>query len=206
MRKSEDILKNISSHTMTILHDQGLYRHLEFSKNGSNLGKFEIVTWPGNLAFNSFGRNFVFRRLPDMLDFFRKDPSLDLGYDYLEEKCVAVDRYEGSKRYSKELFKQTVNECVQNCLNNNTSINADDLHASVDEAIFSCADFEHEARRAVNDFEFNGASDLFYDFFEHNFDDYTPAFIWCCHVVNWAVSQYDASKAAATGLGGDHHA
>jgi hypothetical protein len=46
----ETFLKDVSKHTMAVLLDKGVYRHLQFKDNGSNVMWFDIVTWPGFLA------------------------------------------------------------------------------------------------------------------------------------------------------------
>ena len=61
----------VTEHEMTVLHDEGLYRHLKFAKPGTMIWSWEIVTWPGSLAIRGdIGLGLVFTRLEDMLQFF----------------------------------------------------------------------------------------------------------------------------------------
>ncbi|HFT6589230.1 TPA: hypothetical protein ACGRNI_002931 [Klebsiella pneumoniae] len=50
MSHDKDVLNrfliNTADHTMKIHRDDGIYRHLEFSRNGSNSYRFDLVTWP----------------------------------------------------------------------------------------------------------------------------------------------------------------
>src|SRR5690606_16251608 len=54
----------------TVLHDEGLWRHLRYRAPRPGLYWFDIITSPGLLTFNGDTGTFVFSRLPDMLEFF----------------------------------------------------------------------------------------------------------------------------------------
>jgi hypothetical protein len=63
-------------HGMIILHDDGVYRHLRFmDEKGSSLYWYDLVTWPGSLAFNGDYGSFVFSRSRDMFEFFPRSAS-----------------------------------------------------------------------------------------------------------------------------------
>ena len=79
---------NTANHTLDVLHDDGLYRHLRMSTDDSFIWSWEIITWPGRLAIRGdIGRELVFTRVPDMFDFFRDpnyhDTVADGGLDLL---------------------------------------------------------------------------------------------------------------------------
>jgi hypothetical protein len=65
--------KDTANHKMEILKDDGLYRHLRFTNNGSQVYRFDIHTWPGYLCVCGDMGTFVFSRVPDMFDFFKMD-------------------------------------------------------------------------------------------------------------------------------------
>jgi hypothetical protein len=67
----EQFLKEVSTHQFTVLHESGLYRHLRFKRPGTGIMHFDIVTWPGYLAYSGDMGCFVFQRLDDMLEFFK---------------------------------------------------------------------------------------------------------------------------------------
>src|SRR5690606_1795679 len=94
-------------HEMTVLLDDGLYRHLRFARPDSYCMSFSLVTWPGYLAYSGDMGNFVFTRLPDMFAFFR-GPLDSMSRDYWAEKCVAADTSDGIRRFSVELFQGAV--------------------------------------------------------------------------------------------------
>lgn len=69
-----DLLRNFNGntaeHVMSVLHDDGLYRHLRFSKPGTSIYRFDLITWPGYLTITGDLGTYTFARLEDMLDFF----------------------------------------------------------------------------------------------------------------------------------------
>lgn len=59
-----------ADHRMTVLKDDGLYRHLRFARPGSSMYGYDLITWPGYLAIVGDVEPYVFRRLTDMVEFF----------------------------------------------------------------------------------------------------------------------------------------
>ena len=41
---------NTAKHQLTILHNDGLYRHVRFGRPDTSLYRYELVTWPGHLS------------------------------------------------------------------------------------------------------------------------------------------------------------
>ena len=68
-----DFLKDVAAHEMEILRDDGVYRHIRFKKPGTWCMHFDLVTWPGYLAYSGDMGCYVFSRLNDMFEFFRTD-------------------------------------------------------------------------------------------------------------------------------------
>ena len=70
-RPNKDVfLKDVAHHSMVVVRDDGVHRHLIFSNNGSFIYRFEIITWPGYLAYVGDMGSFVFTRIEDMFSFF----------------------------------------------------------------------------------------------------------------------------------------
>jgi len=184
----EQFLKDIVDHKMTAVVDGGLYRHLRFGRPGTGVMHFDILTWPGYLAYVGDMGNFLFTRTTDMFEFFRDGTSeLRISPDYWAEKCVAHDRDEVTE-YSPAKFRAAV-ECR---LNDEESV-SNELREAVKRDVLSRADDgEHEARSAVREFESEGFS--FADFHEHNLRDYTYRFIWCCYAIVWGIKTYDQAS------------
>ena len=71
-RAREHFTQQTAQHQLTVLHDEGLYRHLRMARPGTRAYSWDVVTWPGHLSITGdIGDGFVFTRLADMLDFFR---------------------------------------------------------------------------------------------------------------------------------------
>lgn len=202
----ESFLKDVSNHSMKILKDDGVYRHLQFSNNGSWNQRFDIVTWPGHLAYSGDMGCFVFSRLADMFEFFRTDrrnkDHLGINLSYWSEKLEAVDRdgrSSGATQFSQEKFRDMVDENIKEWVEDyNLSEEAsEELRDEVNYQIMSRLDYgEESARQNLNEFSYSidGTQFEFQDTWEWNFDEYTYRFIWCCYALAWGIQMYDKEK------------
>lgn len=192
----QSFLKDVAGHRMTILRDDGVYRHIRFKKPDSGDMYFDLMTWPGWLCYSGDMGTYVFQRLPDMFEFFRTDRwrphrgwgILYINLGYWSEKIQASDR-DGVKRYSAEKFKAVVADWLDG------AEASQEVRDAVAEEVLSCADDgEYRARMAANDFEREGFR--FTDFWEADLTEYTYRFVWCCYAIAWGVQQYDNASAA----------
>lgn len=195
--------KDVSGHQMSVLLDQGILRHLRFKRPGSSAYWFDIITAPGILIFTGDMGGYTFRRLDDMFEFFRTDAGR-INPSYWAEKVEAECRTDGIAKFSPEKFRRIMFECVRDWVRDNRDrctreerrslwdeITLDVLHTGEDEGcmIGAANDFEHTLNA--------GCKFRFQDFWDHNFDEYTYRFIWCCRALVWAIKQYDAAKVPA---------
>jgi hypothetical protein len=206
----ESFLKDVTDHKLTILRDDGLYRHVRLSRPDSNVMRFDLVTWPGYLAYAGDMGDFVFSRLADMFEFFRSRPgTLDVNHSYWAEKIQATDKGSGHTRFDVDRFCSVVNEYrlgwIREAARNGklTKTERRELWNAVDDDVLSKAcDGEYPALNAANEFYFQtqraaGRHDLSYqfdDFLEHDFASCTFRFLWCCYAIAWGIQQYDAAK------------
>ena len=167
---------DIKNHVLTVIKDDGLHRHLHFSKPGTMCMHFDIITWPGYLAYAGDMGCYLFSRIDDMLQFFRGDK---INPQYWAEKVKAEDR-DRVKKFSPEAAEQWVKERL------------DETEASdeVREAAkFICFhDGEYDFLSGLRDFEY----DTFIEYYDHDFREYTFHYLWCCHALVWGIKQYDA--------------
>jgi hypothetical protein len=186
----ESFLKDVSQHQMTVVHDDGVHRHLRFGKPGTGCMHFDIVTYPQYLVYSGDMGCYVFSRLRDMFEFFRgkNDGPLRINEGYWAEKLEATDKPDGHREYSADLFRDRIAEMLDD-------IEADQsLRDEVDEYVVTYADDgEIRARDAADGFEHDGQR-IFTDTWEWNLTEYTLRFTWCCYALAWAVRQYDAAK------------
>lgn len=163
-RAREQFLANTGRHRMTVLLDElddgRPYRHLRFAKPGTRIWSFDLVTWPGHLAITGDLQSFTFRRLHDMVAFFRSrhrgEPTVNPGY--WAEKAVA-----GTTRgYSIERFAEAVlNEVDQAALSDEfTDADVDALRAAVQEELLDDPpEHAEQAYEAVEDFRWSPDDD-----------------------------------------------
>ena len=179
-------LPDVAGHELTVLHDDGLYRHLRFQKPGTGFYWFDLITWPDNLAFKGDMGGFMFARITDMFEFFRGS---QINPDYWAQKLSGGR--ESAQHYSESLFEQQVKEHVaQAILDRETP-------KGIGRAIrdmFEQGDITWEggARDELEHFEHEGWR--FGETWEWDFRDYTWQYLWACHAIQWGIAQYDAAR------------
>jgi hypothetical protein len=192
--------------------DGSLFRHIRFKKPGSMSMHFDLITWPGHLCYTGDMGTYVFRRLDDMLEFFRsgrKEGPLHIDLGYWSEKLIAVDggRNKGSAtEFSMDRFKRVINEYRIGWIRDAktygrlTKEERRQLWEAVDEAVlYNFDEGEHAVYARANDFSWSKGHRLpgndptysFDDLWDHRFTDYTYHFTWCCYALAWGIRQYD---------------
>lgn len=215
-------------HEMTILHDDGLYRHLRFKQPDRGAYWFDLVTWPGALAFTGdVGSGYVFRRLDDMCEFFRNPGGYSINPSYWAEKVVAGK--DGLSKYSTTKFQAFVDETV---------VKHEDEYPGLGKAITEALsntynpEYEEGAREFLRDFIYatdegyariakaerawratGGTSATewqllqevkrqetfeFSDTWELDFSDWDWQYLWACQAIRWGIGQYDKARKPAT--------
>jgi len=114
---AERFYREVAHHELTVLHDDGLYRHLRMKPNRTRSSSYwyEIITWPGNLVFRGDGETYAFSRAQDMFEFFRsglyKDGSIHINASYWAEKLTS--HREASQNFSEKKFSKHVREILR---------------------------------------------------------------------------------------------
>ena len=187
----ERFLGDIATHEMTVIRDDGVNRHIRFRRPGTILYGFDLITWPGHLCYTGDMGTFVFSRIEDMFQFFRKAEGTEPSMGYWAEKVIAEDHCGGVTEYSPDKFCAIVEEWFNDCCEDMEETERSALHERLVSEVLSCADdSEHDAMRAAIDFEHNGDL-VFHDFWEANLQEFTPRFVWCCYALRWGISVYD---------------
>lgn len=188
---AEQLRKDLTGHTMAVLLDSGVYRHLRFKQPAPNSWNqwFEIVTWPGNLTIHGDMGTWSFSRVEDMFTFFRSR-ELKINASYWCEKVTSESRFGGpSKGWDADAFKANVLSHLDGY--DLTAKEKAEIAAELDEEVFNeedeglmrldLADFKHK------DFEFQ-------DSWEIGGEAYSFHFLWCLYAIVWAIQQYDAAR------------
>jgi hypothetical protein len=193
------------SHELTVLRDDGLYRHLRFQKPGTSIYRFDIVTWPGYLAFVGDAGDFVFARTADMLEFFvpkGREGREAINPQYWSEKLVAP-KHDAAETYSYQVFCQRVQEWFKDVSLDLTPAGQADLGDAVNEHLLSpyldAVHSEHDAHVLLRDFECQGTR--VYDSWEWNLREYRHDFLWCCYALVWGIARYRAAVSQAEAVG-----
>lgn len=193
----ESFLKDINNHELTILRNQGLYRHLSFKDKNNICHKyFEIITFPKYLVITGDMGTLVFRRCEDMFNFFR-DTEMKINPYYWAEKIEAVNLEAKDASYLK-FDIDVAHKAAENSLKDFlqcqsiqdqlSKSNIEELTEQVNIKILHTVD-QYDFVTAVRDFCLFGFEPDF------RFEDcfvYANEYLWLCYAIVWGIQQYDA--------------
>jgi hypothetical protein len=198
-------LRETHKHELTVLRDEGLYRHLRFQEPGSPFYWFDIVTWPGRLVICGDAGDWMFARIPDMFVFFageRQAPGINPHY--WSEKLLPGGR-ESAKVYDEDLFRAAVQEWYEEQAQRlHSDGERDALREAIDEQLLGKYvehnHYEDGARRLLDDFEHVARNGLDWrtltidDAGEWDLRDFHRGFLWCCWAIVEGIQQYRATR------------
>jgi hypothetical protein len=187
------------AHEMTVLHDEGLYRHLLFKSPDHGTYWFELITAPDSLTFRGDGESFVFARERDMFGFFRgHNDRSGINPTYWSEKLTSAR--DAAFEYDEESFRAQVWSHVRWY-----GAEYPGLARGVQAHFFDgCADYdfhsEDEARAGLESFSYvpEGSTRTpfkFTDTWEWSFKGFDWWFLWACQAIVWGIARYDEAKA-----------
>jgi hypothetical protein len=162
----ERFSNDCENHTMRVLRDDGLYRHLVFRSPESSWSYwFEIVTWPGMLTINGDMGTWTFHRLDDMFAFFRSNPDRDrhtINPSYWAEKLQAgaSGGRSHAQEYDEDTYRQLVTDLTKEYAQDLTPLAAAAFLADVKEKLLDKSEWDYPgthsetARQALADYHF----------------------------------------------------
>lgn len=195
-QSAERFARETRHHEMTVLMDVGLYRHLKFmGPTGSDLYRFDLITWPNHLAIRGDGPSFMFSVFPtaDLFHLFKGSTSHGgINPGYWQEKVLAGQ----VKDWSEDKFRNWLTQ---------QAAKDDARHPGLLDAVYAQILFsdEHDteyrgtAEYAVAAFSHGDYRLRLPDEWEQSFDDYSWEFLWACHAIVWGIGQYDAARKAS---------
>lgn len=218
--------KDTEKHKLTVLKDDGLYRHLKFSEPGTNSYRFDLVTFPGYMTVTGDMGSYTFCRVEDMLEFFRTDRTkgsdvsryglkLHTNRGYWAQKLVAINCNGGSSvtetlDFDKEAYVAWVKEERLRWMREGFREQTLDkeqrreLWEAIDSDILAYVhNYDDEHLTLVKAYEFSwyptedrNHRDCYH--FEElpSFKKTNFYFMWICNAIAWGVEQYDLHKAA----------
>lgn len=198
--------RDVTSHSMEVLHDDGDYRHLKFTNNGSQCYRFDLITWPGYLTITGDMGTYTFSRVRDMFTFFRADQwETGINPGYWAEKLQAGPAYAQRSVYmewDQDAFKKRVCEEYRDWLGGKLRyFDPEDLADLKDEIrteVLDHAEFEATACVAVQEFHHEDARGLFADFLcdlGNSCHRYQFHYLWCLYAIVWGIQQHDQLQA-----------
>jgi len=193
--------RDTAKHEMTVMFEQGLYRHLRFEAPDGSGYRFDLHTSPNRLMFHGEVGTYVFSVWPteDMFDLFRRSSIGDRpNFGYWHEKLVADG--EAAIQFSNDLFdKQVAKELAkaEEFFPGVTAAWQEKTEGFLAEYNTEC---EETAREALASFEYlpegqYGEAWRFRYTADWNLDDYDWRYLWACHAGLWGANQYCAAKA-----------
>ncbi|MEC4836083.1 hypothetical protein [Mycobacteroides abscessus] len=182
------------NHRMTVLREEGLYRHIRFAEPGTGIWRFDLVTWPGHLVITGDLEDFHFARVEDMFEFFR-NPVGYINPQYWAEKLRGPVR---SMSFSQDVFKRLVYDHFRDWCRWNDGPHRPLWRAICNEVLldeYGEMGDESMAHHALTQFRHGDFE--FTDSWEWELKDYDFHFLVALHAIVWGINRYDAAKAAA---------
>lgn len=198
-------IRDVSSHQLSVIRDEGLYRHLCFSRPNSRAYSFDIITWPGYLTITGDMGTWTFSRITDMFEFFTDGhfgarSSFQTNPSYWSEKFEAGNRRSQYDSPCFEFDDEQFQKGLRNWLANYIA-ECDDEHdreMAKDAVSDLCSqEFRNEwmATQAIHDAYF--PSDVCsWDVAEHlsPLQKYCHSYIWICFAIVWGIERYQTKK------------
>ncbi|MBI0296765.1 hypothetical protein JBE04_20450 [Streptomyces sp. PRKS01-29] len=186
--------RDTAKHQMTVLHEDGLYRHIRFmNPQYGDVYHFALITWPNHLVIRGDGPNFMFAAYPtaDPFRLFRESSHDGINPGYWQQKVIAGQ----VKDWSEDKFRTWLTQTAAT-----DDARYPGLLDAVGEQILQSDDYNTEyestARHAVASFSHGDYRLPFPHKWEQSFDDYSWKFLWACHAIVWGIAQYDAARKA----------
>lgn len=190
----EQFLAQTKAHKLTILREEGLYRHLRVAIPGTSMESWHVHTWPGYLAMVGDMGDWVFQRTEDMLCFFRGEgDGLKINPHYWAEKLQAQED-RGWVEFSIDAFYGRVKEfAIEACSVETFEEIPEEKREDLD--CLLRAEDEFDAVAAMREFDCSWLDMV--DFWDgaHTCKEVRDHFLFACYAIVWTVKLYDAQKA-----------
>lgn len=189
---------DVAEHEMTVLMNEGIYRHLRFAVPDDSHLAFEVVTAPNILIFFGDMGSFAFNRHKDNFHLFRGQKT-DGMYGYWAEKLQAVDKGEGYHKWSQREFEESVYGYVDEDWEFEDDEQKEKVRADVKVRVIDAAEENgYNAYATAVEYKSEFGHELT-DFFDCNMMEYTYRYVWCCLAIVWAIDRFDELRTKIDG-------
>lgn len=218
---SNRFLLDTAEHRLTIIREDGVYRHLRMSKPNSSTYYYDIITWPGYLCVTGDMGTWTFSRCLDMFDFFPAWTG-EINTHYWMEKleagagCSARELL--AKEYNHEEFCRSLKESLGDYLEDDPEADSEedeDWDDDNDEPDSDKAKVREIYRELIRG-EFSNDWEAYQAVYEADwperwsawdvcdsltFKTYTTHGRWILYAITWAISKYYNSKLVDKAMG-----
>jgi len=195
-----------AGHQMTVLRDDGLYRHLRFQAPGTYVYGFDLITWPGFLAITGDMGEQMFTRIDDMFRFFESRAG-GINPGYWGEK-VRPGGERSVCEFSAAVYRARVLEWLQHRTDElvededqhpDALKTAEDLKAAVYGQLLS-GEPPFDARDAIERLDaFEYGSYSIAEPYEWDLTQFDSRYLWQLHAIVWGIEQYRQHKEGVAG-------
>lgn len=203
------LLREVAEHEMTVLLDQGTHRHLRFAKPGTGVWSFHLITWPGYLTICGDLETYVFRRLPDMFEFFGSNVGRINAHYWGEKLTAPAD----CRTFSTERFRAAVKQQYDDAAESGyIEDKTGEAWAAIESEVLATdwgeVTDETTAYANLDRFSWPPKGDARRDSVDEShvwrFDpldvdmrDFDSHYLLCCHAIVWGIAKYREFKAAS---------
>lgn len=179
--------ESFADHEMTVMEDNGKYRHLRFARPGEHSWDhwFEIVTWPGRTFVGGDIEDFVFCRGIELFD------RPDINPQHWAEKLTGHGSA-GVRTYSRPMLDRQVEEAFAEAADGRPDGWLDEVRAAWSDHV-SWTDMAHEWPAAEATQNFKHGSFTFCDGWEWDLKDWDYHFLLSCWAAWRGAAIYRAS-------------
>jgi len=176
--------EDIALHTMRVLHDDGLYRHVRFKDPDCSMYWFDLITWPGHLTISGDMGTLTFARDRDMFPFFNHS---SISPDYWAEKLTSSR--DEVKQYSRGTFLKLVKERIEDVQGDYPLVNLS-WRFDIELQGGWTVDEEGAARELMRHIDDGLKRPVFDVAWEWDLREFTYRYLWNCYAIQWGVKRY----------------
>lgn len=196
-------INDTREHVMTIHRDDDVYRHIQFSKPGTNCYRYDLVTWPGYLCVTGDMGTWMFSRIQDMFEFFNNKLSDGINPGYWSEKLEAGAGCNAREKicfeFDDDAWKKQLDEWLAEWKD---GVGADASQYERDEVIEKIDSLKNctDADEAFRSMENAGIDELnpYYLFEGSNYRRLSFHFLWICYAIVGGIERYTSQKLTKT--------
>ncbi|MCS3605288.1 hypothetical protein [Erwinia rhapontici] len=199
-------IRDVSSHQLEVIREDGLYRHLRFSRPTTRAYSFDIVTWPGYLTVTGDMGTWTFSRIADMFEFFTdkhfgRQDSFQINPCYWSEKFESgagrgrteSPCYEFDEAAFEKMLDEWHAEWLADAGEDADEFDRDEVAEKISDLKREGFSDANQAYGAVDSADLPGF-DMQYAFEGRSMQKYSHHYVWICYAIAWGIERYNNKK------------